>query len=305
MKRVLLAGAFALAVGIGTRAAPAVQFVTVDDGTRLEVVDWGGRGETLLFLAGSGNTAHVYDTFAPAFTKTFHVVGITRRGFGASSRPASGYTIARLAEDVVEVMDQLHLNRPVLVGHSIAGEELSFVASRHPDRVGGLVYLDAAYDRSAGSPIAVLDRSWPNAAERPSKDDLSSRAVYQRWFQRTHRFVYPDTELDQFERFGDAAPHVEGSIFANAVRPEYEKVKAPALALYSMPRAVRDLFVTYDDVAADKRPSLDAFWPRYVSMAEGERRRFEREVNSAQALDVDGATHYLFLDSHAEQVTRA
>lgn len=43
------------------------------------------------------------------------------------------------------VLDDLSLVRPVLIGHSIAGQELSFVASKHPDRIAGVVYLDAAY----------------------------------------------------------------------------------------------------------------------------------------------------------------
>jgi pimeloyl-ACP methyl ester carboxylesterase len=41
--------------------------------------------------------------------------------------------------------DFLNLNHPILVGHSIAGEELSSVGSRHPEKMSGLIYLDAAY----------------------------------------------------------------------------------------------------------------------------------------------------------------
>ena len=56
---------------------------------------------------------------------------------------------------MLAVLDALKLERPVLAGHSIAGEELSSVASRHPERVAGLIYLDAGYsyayyDRSRG-----------------------------------------------------------------------------------------------------------------------------------------------------------
>jgi pimeloyl-ACP methyl ester carboxylesterase len=132
-----------------------VQFVTVDDNVKLEVLDWGGSGRPLVLLAGLGATAHVYDDFAPKLTPDYHVYGITRRGYGASSVPASGYTANRLADDVLAVVDALRLDRPVLVGHSIAGEELSSVGSRHPARVAGLIYLDAAYsyayyDRSLG-----------------------------------------------------------------------------------------------------------------------------------------------------------
>jgi non-heme chloroperoxidase len=132
-----------------------IQFVTVEDNVKLEVLDWGGSGRPLVLLAGLGNTAHVFDDFAPKLTSEYHVYGITRRGYGASSVPASGYSADRLGYDVLAVLDALKLNRPVLVGHSIAGEELSSIGTRHPERVAGLVYLDAAYaygyyDRSVG-----------------------------------------------------------------------------------------------------------------------------------------------------------
>src|SRR4029078_4229397 len=68
----------------------SVQFVTVDKDVQLEMLDWGGTGRPVVLLTGSGHTAHVYDEFAPKLTDCCHVYGITRRGFGASTRPASG-----------------------------------------------------------------------------------------------------------------------------------------------------------------------------------------------------------------------
>ena len=122
-----------------------VQTVVVEPGVSLEVLDWGGSGPPIVLLAGLGNTAHVFDDFAPKLVESGHVYGITRRGFGASSVPKAGYTADRLGDDVVAVLDALNIARPVLVGHSIGGEELSSIASRHPARVAGLVYLEAAY----------------------------------------------------------------------------------------------------------------------------------------------------------------
>jgi non-heme chloroperoxidase len=132
-----------------------VQFVTVDDNVKLEVLDWGGSGRPVVLLAGLGDTAHIFDEFAPKLTANYHVYGITRRGYGASSAPASGYGADRLGDDVLAVLDSLKLTRPVLVGHSVGGEELSSVGTRHPERISGLIYLDAAYsyayyDRSRG-----------------------------------------------------------------------------------------------------------------------------------------------------------
>src|SRR3954467_12333823 len=45
-----------------------VTFVTVAPGVRLEVLDWGGTGNPMVLLTGSGDNAHVYDQFAFQFT---------------------------------------------------------------------------------------------------------------------------------------------------------------------------------------------------------------------------------------------
>jgi pimeloyl-ACP methyl ester carboxylesterase len=130
-----------------------IQLVTVEENVNLEVLDWGGSGRAVVLLTGLGNTAHIFDDFAPKLTSEYHVYGITRRGYGASSVPASGYSADRLGDDVLAVLNALKLERPVLVGHSIAGEELSSIGTRHPELVAGLIYLDAAY------PYAYYDRS--------------------------------------------------------------------------------------------------------------------------------------------------
>jgi len=136
-----------------------VRFVTVDKGVKLEVLDWGGTGRPLVLLTGQGATAHVFDEFALNFTARHHVYGITRRGYGRSDKPAptpENYDANRLGDDVLAVIGALKLDRPFVAGHSIAGEELSSIGSRHPERVAGLIYLDAQgpaafYDPAVGS----------------------------------------------------------------------------------------------------------------------------------------------------------
>lgn len=128
------------------------RFVSVAKNVKLEVLDWGGSGRPLVLLAGLGNTAHVFDTIAPELARHFHVYGITRRGFGASSVPETGYTPERLGEDVVGVLNALTIKRPIIAGHSIAGEELSAIGTRFPDRIAGLIYLDAAHEYAIYDP---------------------------------------------------------------------------------------------------------------------------------------------------------
>jgi pimeloyl-ACP methyl ester carboxylesterase len=118
-------------------------FVDAAPGVKLETLDWGGHGRAVLLLAGGGNTAHVFDDFARRLTSHYRVIGLTRRGSPPSSIPDEGYSADDLGNDIVAVIRLLHLDRPVLIGHSFAGQEMSNVASRFPERIAGLVYLDA------------------------------------------------------------------------------------------------------------------------------------------------------------------
>jgi pimeloyl-ACP methyl ester carboxylesterase len=131
-----------------------VSFVTADRDVKLEVLDWGGpsTGRTLVLVPGLGNTAHIFDVLATKLTARYHVIGVTRRGFGDSSAPASGYGADRLGDDVLAVIDALKISKPVLAGHSLGGEELSSIGSRYPERVAGLIYLDAGYSYAFYAP---------------------------------------------------------------------------------------------------------------------------------------------------------
>jgi alpha-beta hydrolase superfamily lysophospholipase len=88
-----------------------VRFVAVEEDVKLEVLDWGGEGQAVVFLAGAGSSAHVFDELAPGLADVCHVYGITRRGHGASSRPESGYGEERLAADVLRVLDTTSSSR--------------------------------------------------------------------------------------------------------------------------------------------------------------------------------------------------
>jgi pimeloyl-ACP methyl ester carboxylesterase len=148
-------------------APHSVQLVAVEPDVKLEVLDWGGpsSGRTLVLVPGHGNTAHIFDVFAPKLTTRYRVIGFTRRGFGSSTAPASGYGANRLGDDVLAVIDALAIRKPVLAGHSAGGQELSSIGSRHPDKVAGLVYLDAGYSYAFHAP--GIDPLPPPAPDAP------------------------------------------------------------------------------------------------------------------------------------------
>jgi non-heme chloroperoxidase len=287
-----------------------VQFVTVDDDVRLEVLDWGGSGRPLVLLAGLSNTAHVYDDFAPKLTANYRVYGITRRGFGASSVPAGGYDADRLGDDVLAVFDSLKLTRPVLAGHSFAGSELSSIGSRHPDRVAGLVYFDAvfpySFDNGKGPSLEYfkeVNTQLDKAASRipaPSAADRASFAAYQAYNKRYNGLTYPEAEVHN-----QHLPTPDGSVgklraplrvflAAFAGMKKFADIRAPALAFIADPQDLGPWFNTSEDPEAHRVVALA------LTFKEGILKAFEEGVPSARVVRMPNVNHYVFLTNEAD-----
>ncbi|HEY6971733.1 MAG TPA: alpha/beta hydrolase [Candidatus Angelobacter sp.] len=292
----------------------STQFVTVDKNVRLEVLDWGGSGRPLVLLTGGGDTAHVFDDFAPKLTPTFHVYGITRRGFGESGFSPEGYGADRLGDDVVAVLDALKLIKPVLVGHSIGGEELSSVATRYPNRVAALIYLEAAYpyafDNGKGPTMKEFEdarKLMPNAPT-PSETDpaLASFAAFQRAYTRALGFTYPDGELrQQFTTTSDGRVGKErdfpgGALILQGMK-KYADIPVPALAIFAIPHA-QPKWMT-DGADPKVREAAKAFSAAVDALTTRQAKAFEDSVPTAHVIRLRGADHYVYL-SNEDDVLR-
>ncbi|HEX4038585.1 MAG TPA: alpha/beta hydrolase [Acidobacteriaceae bacterium] len=293
---------------------PAVRMVTVEPGVQVEVLDWGGRkdGRPLLFLAGLGDTAHVYDTFAPRFTDRFHVYGMTRRGFGASSKPAptdANYSAERLGLDVVAVIDALHLDRPVLVGHSIAGEELSFAGSHYRQKVAGLIYLDAAdaygfYDAARGdTQIDLLD-------VKRRLDVFRAGAVYDRAFVDGLRASVAqlnrdlDSEEVRLAEMPDVPvppppPPIPLAVWFGMEK--FTKIEAPAMAIFACPH---DMSPAFRGRLANDPMAQAALRANDLERCTDQSNAFERANPADPVVRIAGANHHIFV-SNPDVVARA
>ncbi|HXM39501.1 MAG TPA: alpha/beta fold hydrolase [Gemmatimonadales bacterium] len=118
----------------------------VVDSTRLRIVDsGGGRATPVVFLHGFGASLYSWRHTLPAVAAAgYRVIAFDNRGFGFSDKPAHGYGNAAYARLVVALLDSLGISSAVLVGHSMGGAIAAEVALAHPDRVRGLVLIDAA-----------------------------------------------------------------------------------------------------------------------------------------------------------------
>ncbi len=283
------------------------RFVTVDKNVRLEVLDWGGSGRPLVLLAGGGDTAHVFDDFAPKLTGSFHVYGITRRGFGESGYSASEYGADRLGDDVLAVLDSLKLERPLLVGHSIAGEELSSVASRYPNRVAGLVYLEAGYpyafDNGKGPTMNAFQGISGPQPPSPGESDLASFSALQQYYLRVLGFTYPEAELrQQWDSTSDGRLGKQrdfpGYATLMAGMKKFTDIPVPALVIFGIPHGQGNWVDNSTDPKV--REAAKAYSVALTVLTESQAKAFEEGVPTARVVRLRGAHHYVYLSNEAD-----
>ncbi len=285
------------------------QFVTVDKDVRLEVLGWGGSGRPVILLAGGGNTAHVFDEFAPKLTAKYRVYGITRRGFGASTYSPLENGADRLGEDVLAVIRALHLKEPVLVGHSIAGAELSSVATLHPDSLAGVIYLEAGYpyafDNQEGPTMKeFLELQGPQPPS-PGESDLTSFSALRKWDAQVYGFQIPESEFHQtWDSSSDGRVEkpreFEGSQSFMTIMTstkKYAKISVPALVIFAIPHVQEAWMIKSADPSV--RNAASAYFARVDIIAEKQAHTFERGVPSARVIRLRGM-HYIFLSNESD-----
>jgi non-heme chloroperoxidase len=291
-----------IVLSVSALGAQTVQFVTVDQDVKLEVLDWGGSGTPLIFLAGAGNTAHNFDNFAPQFTRQHHVYGITRRGSGASSKPvpANGnYSADHLGDDVLAVMQALNIERPVLVGHSIAGEELSSIGSRFPAKVSGLIYLDAATDFAFYDPAHPLVEVEMNDIKNRI-DEIEAGGV-----DEQKKLLELEAAIAEFEtvlhlsnekvaNMPPLPPRSPISAALNFGMQKYTSIPVPALAIYACPHN----WDRFPGSPARKAALVADDTERCNAWADN----FSRGVPTARIVRIPNADHYVFNSNEADVV---
>jgi pimeloyl-ACP methyl ester carboxylesterase len=264
-----------------------------------------------VLLAGGGDTAHVFDDFAPKLTPSFHVYGITRRGFGQSGFSPEGYGADRLGDDVLAVLDALHLDKPVLVGHSLGGEELSSVATRYPSRVAALVYLEAGYpyafDNGTGPTMKELQdlKNLAPKAPPPSESDaaLASFAALRQAYLRALGVTYPEGELrQQFTTTPDGRVGKERDFPGDALTMQgtkkYANIPVPALAIFAIPHAQAKW--TTDSADPKVREAAKALSEAWDTLTTRQAKAFEDGVPTAHVVRLPGADHYVYLSNEAD-----
>lgn len=193
------------------------------------------------------------------------------------------------------------------MGHSIGGEELSSVVSRQPDRVAGLIYLEAAYpyafDNGKGPSMKDLQELQGPQFPPPGEADLASYGALQNNFERMNGFRFPESELRlQWDSTPDGRVgkqhNFPGSSLLLTDMKKYTDIPVPALVIFANPHSQGPWIDNNIDPAV--RQAAKAYKVALMALVDSQEKAFVSGVPSAHVITLPGAHHYVFLSNEAD-----
>jgi 3-oxoadipate enol-lactonase len=195
------------------------------------VVEGAPGGTPVVLLPSLGATLAMWDAQAAALAGEHRVVRADHRGHGASPVPPGPYELADLASDVVDLLDQLGIERASLVGLSLGGMVSMWLAAHAPERVDRLALLCT----SAHMPPASAWAERAAAVRAAGTTAVVADAVAERWL--TPGRAEHDPGLARRLRAMIAATPAEGyaaccgAIERMDLRGDLAAIRAPTLVI--------------------------------------------------------------------------
>lgn len=105
-----------------------------------------GQGPVMLFVHGWSANAQYWSPQLQFFAQSHRVIAYDWRGMGQSNGGDTAYPFAQLVDDLEVFINQLNINKPILVGHSLGGVTVLHFAARHPNKASAIIAVDAPGD---------------------------------------------------------------------------------------------------------------------------------------------------------------
>ena len=127
------------------------------------------EGPVILCLHGRYGRAETWYDFINHYGKKYRIIAPDQRGHGLTSKPESGYTAEKMAEDIIELLKYLNIDSIILAGHSMGGGIAGYLAALYPEYIKKVAILDKSAadeklkellqdESEAGDP---LTKDWP------------------------------------------------------------------------------------------------------------------------------------------------
>ena len=256
------------------------------DGIQIQLAVWEGKGKEILCIHGITANSRFWDCLASALAPHYRVIAMDLRGRGLSDKPPTGYAIEHHCKDILALMNDQGLNRPILMGHSL-GAFISLVfAAQYPQRVDRLILVDG------GGKLSEIQMAKVFTSIKPSLDRLgqifpSLEAYFYQMKQAP--FLQPwNSYMETYFRY--EIEEVEGGV-RSRVHPKHIEEEAQNLGKLDSTQFYKKVISPTLILRATKGMlALDDFvLPGEVAD------RMVREIPNAKRIDVEGVNHYTIL----------
>jgi pimeloyl-ACP methyl ester carboxylesterase len=253
------------------------------DGVRINLAIWEGAGKPVLCVHGITANCRCWVTLAEALVPEYHVMAMDLRGRGQSDKPPQGYSLDYHVRDINCLLDDLGIDRVVIVGHSLGAFIGLVFAAQYPERTDRLILVDGAGDLSQEQFEAVfdgikgaLDRLGQVFASAEDYLNKMKEAPYiHPWLPVTEMYYrYELEEVDDGVRTNIDPVHIQeeaANVRQVDCRPFYPQMKSKVLIL----RAPNGLISQKDLLLPDD--VID---------------RMMQEIPDVRRFDVEGTNHY-------------
>jgi pimeloyl-ACP methyl ester carboxylesterase len=118
------------------------------DGVEINLAVWEDTGKPILCVHGITANCRCWDVLADALAPEYRVLAMDLRGRGGSDKPSEGYALEYHLRDINCILDDLGLDRAVIMGHSLGAFIGLAFAAEYPDRIDRLILVDGGGDLS-------------------------------------------------------------------------------------------------------------------------------------------------------------
>jgi non-heme chloroperoxidase len=157
-------------------------FIKTCDGIRIHYVE-AGEGRPVVLVPGWRMPGWIWQKQIDGLSRQYRVIAVDPRSQGESDKPTYGHLPETRARDYKQVVDQLGLKQPVLIGWSMGcGELLSYVEQFGEDGISGLVLVDGLIPATLNPEIVSVMLVWTTLLQqdRQKEADIFVRSMYKK-----------------------------------------------------------------------------------------------------------------------------
>jgi pimeloyl-ACP methyl ester carboxylesterase len=253
------------------------------DGVEIQLAIWEGKEKQILCIHGITANCRCWDVIASALVPTHRVLAMDLRGRGGSDKPPTGYALDYHLRDINSLLDDLGLERAVIMGHSLGAFISLAFGAQYPTRVDRIILVDGGGKLSEEQFNKVFEGIKPSL-DRLGKVFPSSEAYLES--MRQAPYIQPwSSAIETYYRY--ELEEVEGGVRCN-IHPEH--IQEEALNI----RAV-DVAEFYGKVPCKVlilRATEGLQTQDDILLPEEVVERMLHEIPDARRVDIRGTNHY-------------